>query len=188
MVSVMNLLNGNRISQGSASCDGTIQTQRSPFAIQELLGLGSTPVDPKSNSNRQSTGGCSSLCLPMTPYLPATSQSYQGRSTADGHCYADSGRVYFSPPTTFVSGLTALTPSVFGFDQSSPAIHQTDARTDYDWAAERLQDDYSYSQDLHYSGLLSDFNNKSYSGEEQNVTKKKKKRRHRLKPSLLPKL
>ncbi|XP_023211572.1 visual system homeobox 2-like isoform X1 [Centruroides sculpturatus] len=115
----------------------------------------------------------------MTPYLPATSQSYQGRSTADGHCYADSGRVYFSPPTTFVSGLTALTPSVFGFDQSSPAIHQTDARTDYDWAAERLQDDYSYSQDLHYSGLLSDFNNKSYSAEEQNVTKKKKKRRHR---------
>ncbi|XP_022249270.1 visual system homeobox 2-like [Limulus polyphemus] len=133
MVSVMNLLHGDRrtihvsapntlnpyptsltsITQHVGPGLGSPTIQRTPFAIQELLGL-----DNQRENSPSSHRSASARLTAPTPVTGPTCPTFQprGLGTQPGppHCFPDPGRMYFGPaafmPTMSVpSGMTGVT-------------------------------------------------------------------------------
>ncbi|XP_071043152.1 visual system homeobox 2 [Parasteatoda tepidariorum] len=182
MVSVMNLLHGDHhgrpplghhphlsvLSNTASSPRPTSNPnsgpshQRSPFAIQELLGLGNNDNandSPSPNRTHLPSSVSSSAVGPhCSPYQPRPHQPTAAQ------CFPDPSRMYFG--TAFMPnmagtmhGMTAPPMPMMGFDQGPQSHH---SRTD--------------------GGVLgTEFSKNGGLGDEMNAMnkKKKKKRRHR---------
>ncbi|XP_054717417.1 uncharacterized protein LOC129226814 [Uloborus diversus] len=101
--------------------------QRSPFAIQELLGLGSNNDDaggapPPPSPAVSSAAAVSHQAQP--PYQPPPPQP---QPPPPAQCFPDPGRMYFG--AAFMHGMTAPPmPPMMGFDNGHQAHHfRTDA-------------------------------------------------------------
>ncbi|XP_076315572.1 uncharacterized protein LOC143228130 isoform X2 [Tachypleus tridentatus] len=221
MVSVMNLLHGDRrtihvsapntlnpyptpltsVTQHVGPGLGSPTVQRTPFAIQELLGL-----DNQRENSPSSHRSTSARLTAPTPVAGPTCPTFQprGLGTQPGppHCFPDPSRMYFGPaafmPSMSVpSGMTGVTglhgvtgvPRVAPISSCMPMLtldqpttgnrqhSSTDSFWQYEFSTpssichETEEQKYGFSSDLGSYGN----NNEALIG----VKKKKKKRRHR---------
>ncbi|XP_067126452.1 visual system homeobox 2-like isoform X2 [Centruroides vittatus] len=218
MVSVMNLLHGDcpttlshsQLTQPSTSTNsGQGVAQRSPFAIQELLGLSNHSDSPPAAavpSHRPTTvtstvGMAVGLAGPPTGAAPQPCTPYQPRPIVTqptaSQCFPDPGRMYFgtaaaafmpnmSVPAAMssVTGMTGITPSMstmpmLGFEQPTSAPRQ-DA-TDSFWHYEQRfpVNGLSHCLSSQSTGLVTDYSSKNNLSDDVGSLNKKKKKKRR---------
>ncbi|GIY61724.1 uncharacterized protein CDAR_36571 [Caerostris darwini] len=162
MVSVMNLLHGDPHSRSGTSlghhphlsmlgggnnsparppAQSTASHQRSPFAIQELLGLGNSETSSPSPAGPPAMGAHPSPYQPR-PHQPSAAQ-----------CFPDPSRMYFGPAfMPSMHGMTAPPMPMMGFDQGPPQSHH--ARTD---GGGECTSSFKYGYLIMYIWMLSQF-------------------------------
>ncbi|KFM60806.1 hypothetical protein X975_11883, partial [Stegodyphus mimosarum] len=140
----INTSNSGPTSNPGGPSQSAVSHQRSPFAIQELLGLGNsdnttsspTPASPRPHAGHPHLPAVSSSALVPTGGHPSHCSPYQHRphQPTAAQCFSDPSRLYFG--TAFMPnmagtmhGMTAPPmPTMLGFDQG-PQPHQARADT-----------------------------------------------------------
>ncbi|XP_076345722.1 uncharacterized protein LOC143244612 isoform X2 [Tachypleus tridentatus] len=213
MVSVMNLLQGERpaihvstsntlnpyitslapMAQPLGSGIGGFATQRTPFAIQELLGLDNHRQNSQTSNRHTSV----SLTTP-TPVSGSACPTFQprgfGTQSNSAQCFPDSSRMYlgstaFIPSVTGIHGMTRM-PGMTTVSNCMPmltldqptTVTRQHGSTDFLWQYDRFASSCVFHEtEEQQTGFSPDVQN--YGSNNEDVfgvnKKKKKKRRHR---------